>query len=202
MRKLSAHYLYPVSSAPVRYGTVVTDDRGVVQEILDPGGEMREVAGTIFYSGILVPAFWVYLESAEEAGGEEDVAAMWRVLGAAGCRGGIVAFRERIVQVDLLEKEVAEVESAVASELQKGLVVVRKEGGRIPMETLFPLADVPLQERREAFARRLRSLTLDAARLLGVTDGGCIAPGCRPGLVVLEMDFGEWRVKGRMNDDR
>jgi len=202
MRKISAHYLYPVSALPVRYGTVVTDRRGVVRELLDPGGVMREESGTFFYSGILVPAFWVYLKAGDEAGGEGEIAAVRKVMGAAGCRGGVVAFRERVVQMDLYEEEVPEVESAVAAELQKRLVVVRKEGSGIPVEALFPLADVPLQQRREAFGRRLRALTLEAARVLGVEAAGCMAPGCRPGLVVLEMDFGEWRAKGTMNVDR
>ena len=57
MRKLSAHYIFPVDKPPVKHGIVVIDDDGTIQEIIDPGGPAKESAGLEFYPGIIVPGF-------------------------------------------------------------------------------------------------------------------------------------------------
>ncbi|OQY01758.1 MAG: hypothetical protein B6I20_07430 [Bacteroidetes bacterium 4572_117] len=56
-RKISAHYVFPISSAPIKNGIIELDDNGTILNIIDPGKELKEIAGLEFYSGILVPGF-------------------------------------------------------------------------------------------------------------------------------------------------
>jgi len=54
MRKLAAHYVFPVSAPPLRNGVVTLNDEGEVLSV----GEMREEEeGVEFYSGALIPGF-------------------------------------------------------------------------------------------------------------------------------------------------
>lgn len=57
MRYISAHYIFPVSSPPIRNGILGLHNDGTIAEVIDPGGEVRETAGLEFYSGVLVPGF-------------------------------------------------------------------------------------------------------------------------------------------------
>ena len=59
MRKISADYIFPVSSAPIKNGVVVVDDEGRILEITPPptpsrGGYPAEVE---VHEGIIVPGF-------------------------------------------------------------------------------------------------------------------------------------------------
>jgi len=56
-RKISAHYIFPINSAPIKNGIIELDDQGKIIRIIDPGKEQKERAGVEFYSGILVPGF-------------------------------------------------------------------------------------------------------------------------------------------------
>ena len=57
MRKLSAHYIFPVDGPPLRNGIVEIDDDGTIINIIDTQGDKKETANTEFYNGILVPGF-------------------------------------------------------------------------------------------------------------------------------------------------
>ena len=57
IRKISAHYVFPVSGAVMKYGIVVCRDDGEIQEVVNTGGMVREIASLEFYDGILVPGF-------------------------------------------------------------------------------------------------------------------------------------------------
>jgi cytosine/adenosine deaminase-related metal-dependent hydrolase len=57
MRRISANYIFPIDSPPIRNGIIETDDSGTIRKIYDFGGEMVELAHTEFISGILVPGF-------------------------------------------------------------------------------------------------------------------------------------------------
>lgn len=57
MRKISAHYIFPVGSAPLKNGIVVLDDSGLILDVIDTGGILREAENIEFYNGILVPGF-------------------------------------------------------------------------------------------------------------------------------------------------
>lgn len=54
MRKLAAHYIFPISGKPIKNGYIELTDSGVITEI----GELEnESESTEFYNGILVPGF-------------------------------------------------------------------------------------------------------------------------------------------------
>jgi len=57
LRYLSADYIFPVSSEPIKDGIVVIDESGEIVDIID-GGRRSEISGTIeLYQGIIVPGF-------------------------------------------------------------------------------------------------------------------------------------------------
>lgn len=57
MRKISANYIFPGTSPPLKNGIIILDDLGEIVEVQDTGGELREVARLEFYNGIIVPGF-------------------------------------------------------------------------------------------------------------------------------------------------
>lgn len=57
MRKISAHYIYPVSSPPLRRGILTLDDEGTILSIDSASEHKAEPAGVEFYNGVLVPGF-------------------------------------------------------------------------------------------------------------------------------------------------
>jgi len=57
IRKITAHYIFPVSSAPIKNGIITVDKTGKILNIENPNGNFKEIAGLEFYNGILVPGF-------------------------------------------------------------------------------------------------------------------------------------------------
>src|SRR5579872_1118992 len=67
MRKISADYIFPVSSPPIKNGVVVVDDGGKILEVISSiaplsmrrgdGGEAQGGHGIEKYSGIICPGF-------------------------------------------------------------------------------------------------------------------------------------------------
>ena len=57
MRYLSAHYIFPVSSPPLRNGIICVNDNGCIADVIDTGGKLAEREKLEFYNGILVPGF-------------------------------------------------------------------------------------------------------------------------------------------------
>jgi hypothetical protein len=57
IRKLSAHYIFPVISPPIKHGIIVIDNTGLIKEIIDPGTENIEREKVEFFNGILIPGF-------------------------------------------------------------------------------------------------------------------------------------------------
>ncbi|HEX2935782.1 MAG TPA: amidohydrolase family protein [Bacteroidales bacterium] len=57
IRKLSAHYIFPVKGNPIKRGIVVVDDAGVIRDIIDNQGNLQESEGLEFYDGIITPGF-------------------------------------------------------------------------------------------------------------------------------------------------
>ncbi len=56
-RKISAHYIFPINAEPLKNGIIEVDDSGQILNVINPGEEIKELAGVEFYSGILVPGF-------------------------------------------------------------------------------------------------------------------------------------------------
>lgn len=57
MRRISANYIYPVFTAPLKNGIVEIDDKGQVLNIIDTKGELKESRSLEFYNGIITPGF-------------------------------------------------------------------------------------------------------------------------------------------------
>ncbi len=57
MRRLSANYIFPVTSGPLKNGIVEIDDNGIILDIIDTGGALKETRNLEFYNGIIVPGF-------------------------------------------------------------------------------------------------------------------------------------------------
>lgn len=57
MRKLSAHYIFTGTGAVLEKGIIYLTDEGVVADIIDTRGELKEMAGVEFFSGVITPGF-------------------------------------------------------------------------------------------------------------------------------------------------
>lgn len=57
MRKIAANYIFPVNGRPIKHGIVCLNDKGIITEIIDNKGEIKETAGVEFYNGVIVPGF-------------------------------------------------------------------------------------------------------------------------------------------------
>ena len=57
MRRISANYIFPVSSLPIKNGIIEFDEQGVIRNIIDTKGELSESRNLEFYNGIIVPGF-------------------------------------------------------------------------------------------------------------------------------------------------
>lgn len=57
MRKIAASYIFPVISPPIKNGILFVNDDGEIADLVDPGGQIVEMAGLEFYNGIIVPGF-------------------------------------------------------------------------------------------------------------------------------------------------
>jgi len=57
MRKISASYIFPVNSPPVKQGILIISDFGEILDIVDTGENFKETASLEYYNGILVPGF-------------------------------------------------------------------------------------------------------------------------------------------------
>jgi hypothetical protein len=74
MRKISANLIFPVTSPPLPNGIIMVDDKGIVLELIDTGGSLREVPGLEFYPGIILPGFVLpCLRLAEQQGSLEEL---------------------------------------------------------------------------------------------------------------------------------
>ncbi len=196
-QKFSAHYVFPVCGPPLRHGIVEVDEEGVIREVTDPGGEVREIARTRFINGVLVPGFVIFLETGGEVS-TGSVPGRWGgMLRDLGCRAAVVGGVHQTVFLDLLTGDVEEVLPQETDKLRQRMVVVRmKEKERPGIADLFP-GGGRAGGGRGFFEQRLAALTLGGAEALGLTGAGCLAPGYRPGVVALEMEFGKFEVRGR-----
>ena len=196
MQKVSAHYVFPVCRRPVRQGIVVTDEKGVIRKVLDPGEEIREIARTVFFNGVLVPGFIIFLELEGEMVTEQQAGRWGQVLRERGCRAVVVAGEDRTFRMDLFTEEVREVVPGEAERLRKRMVVIRKKEDEMPdIRDLFPVHR-GVGNGRSLFEERITALTRTGAEALGMERAGCLAPGYRPGIVKVGMEFGKFEARG------
>lgn len=57
MRKIAAQLIFTMHKPPIKNGYLVIDNKGFVQQIINTGGTIPEMAGLEFYNGIIVPGF-------------------------------------------------------------------------------------------------------------------------------------------------
>ena len=57
MRKISANYIFPISSMPLKNGIIILNDKNKVVKIIDTKGNLKEIENLEFYNGIIAPAF-------------------------------------------------------------------------------------------------------------------------------------------------
>lgn len=57
MRRISANYILPVTSPPIKNGILELDESGCIHQIIDPGENFNELSRLEFYNGILTPGF-------------------------------------------------------------------------------------------------------------------------------------------------
>lgn len=57
MRKISASYIFPIVSAPLKQGILIISESGEIIEIIDTQGNLTEQFKLEYYNGIVVPRF-------------------------------------------------------------------------------------------------------------------------------------------------
>ena len=57
MRKISANYVFPVASPPIKNGILIIDNNGKVKDLIDPEKDAGKSGNLEVYTGILVPGF-------------------------------------------------------------------------------------------------------------------------------------------------
>jgi len=57
MRKISANYIYTNNNLPLKNGIIVIDNNGIIIEVIDSKGDLKETANVEFFNGVIVPGF-------------------------------------------------------------------------------------------------------------------------------------------------
>ncbi len=57
MRRLSAQFIITGTGDVLKKGIVTVNDKGIITELIDTGGDLTETSSLEFYNGILVPGF-------------------------------------------------------------------------------------------------------------------------------------------------
>jgi len=57
IRKFSASWVYPLHTPPLKNGIVSVDENGLIVDITDTGGELREMERLEYHTGIIIPGF-------------------------------------------------------------------------------------------------------------------------------------------------
>ena len=57
IRKIAAHYIFPINDKPLKNGIITIDENGKILEIKQETKNLDSITGLEFYSGILVPGF-------------------------------------------------------------------------------------------------------------------------------------------------
>jgi hypothetical protein len=57
IRKISAHYVFPISAPPLKFGIIIFNSQGQILELIERKDDFREIEALEFYDGILIPGF-------------------------------------------------------------------------------------------------------------------------------------------------
>jgi len=197
MRKISANYVFPVSSPPVKNGIIVLGDQDRIMEIVNPGSHFRETAGLEFYNGVLVPSFIVFAEYGRKDSVENTVEAVFYKLAGqfknAGCKIVILSFNGKMFLLDIPAETIREI-TQDHSALKPAFII--DEDRIISLFDFFPPATNSTGELwgLELFIRQLKHVTLDVAVSVGLQkETGSFDIGKKPGIQLISpYDFEQW----------
>ncbi len=57
MRKISANYIFPVASKPLKNGVLIIDKEGLIVDLIDTNGKLKQDDDLELYNGAIVPGF-------------------------------------------------------------------------------------------------------------------------------------------------
>jgi len=57
VRKISADYIFPIASSPIKNGIVYVDDKGTILDVINPANNSNHHIGVEYYKGIICPGF-------------------------------------------------------------------------------------------------------------------------------------------------
>ncbi|MBN2662774.1 MAG: amidohydrolase family protein [Bacteroidales bacterium] len=143
MRKIAAHYIFPVTTKPLKNGIIIINDYGEIIEIIDTKGDLKETSSLEFYNGVIVPGFintHCHLE-------------LSYLKGKIPMHTGHVEFIRQIVEnIKTTEVDVDKIENAFLEMKKEGIVAVAdisnreitsqiKQNNDIYFHTFIELAD-------------------------------------------------------------
>lgn len=57
MRKISADYIFPISSTPIKNGIIIINDKGIIEEVIDPKENTINIEDIEYHEGFICPGF-------------------------------------------------------------------------------------------------------------------------------------------------
>ncbi len=114
IRKISAHYIFPGNSLPLKRGIVSVNEEGEITDLTDTGGSLKEVSNLEFYDGIITPGFincHTHLE-------------LSKLRGKINKHTGLINFIKAVVQLRSLDDSIASASAKRAdTEMETGGIV-------------------------------------------------------------------------------
>jgi aminodeoxyfutalosine deaminase len=107
-RKLSAHYIFPGDSRPLKHGIVELDEQGVILDVIDTGGILRESERLEFFDGIITPGFinaHTHLELAHLRGQIPEHTGLIGFIQGVGSLKGLQPLYDELKRADLLMRQ-------------------------------------------------------------------------------------------------
>ena len=192
MLRIAASIVFPVGSPPRRNGLVVVDSDGRVVSVSSGSATFDEMAGTCYYSGILVPGF-VDVMCGSRVDGDWLLTRGVRVAGTTvrpdrlswtGRRGGRVDYR--------VYRDMDQFHSLYSEDRVKGLLYYGRDevpvlAGYGERDLLQVMTAVQQSHREFTLDRLITMATLNGALANGFAgEAGTIEPGKSPGLNIIE----------------
>lgn len=112
IRKISAHYIFPGNSLPLKRGIVSINEEGEIIDLTDTGGNLPEVSNLEFYDGIITPGFincHTHLE-------------LSKLRGKINQHTGLINFIKNVLQLQSLDDSIASAKRA-DTEMETGGIV-------------------------------------------------------------------------------
>ncbi|GEM_PF-4524517 len=201
MRRIAAHYLFPVTRSPIRYGILELGESGRIHRVIDPRGDLVELPGMVFHSGLLVPGLidipdqeelaWLkaFLSRSSPDTGFAELRSTIKALPHSHQHSGL---KQVIDQEAILEKLKKAAQNQKQSPFNQGL----NEGLNEKQPPLEQFDEARNQE-QSSFVQLLKGVTFEGARLLNMEQVmGSFQPGFKPGVnLVYPFDFSSFHLR-------